>query len=175
MKQNESLEAIPDVVEQTREEESVFVREEQEFEQYQNSMFVNKNQILANMQLVLPPQEKCSYERFRNYMLKDYMPGVPMKDWLNMRSLRKMVYVSKYFGSNCFKRGVVHMRNPKMTEEDQIYLLKSKNLKQLFTRVIELSEKHDSGQIIADKNQTWRTAFAYVSTLQSLSNLNRKL
>ena len=104
------------------------------------------------MQLVLPPQEKCSYERFRNYMLNDYMPNVPMKDWLNKRSLRKIMYVSKYFGSNCFKRGVLHMRNPKMEEKDQTYLLKSKNVKQLFTRVIDLSERHDSGQIIANKN-----------------------
>ena len=75
-----------------------------------------------------------------------------MRDWLTMRSLKKILYVSKHFGSNCFKRGVLHMRNPKMAEEDHDYLLKSKNLKQLFTRVIELSEKHDSGQIIANKN-----------------------
>ena len=41
--------------------------------------------------------------------------------------------------------------------------------------MLEISEKHDSGEIIADKNQTWRTAYAFVSAYQSLSNLNRKL
>ena len=57
-------------------EEERYIREEQEYEPFQNSIFINKYETLANMQLILPPQEKCNFERFRNYMLKDYMPGV---------------------------------------------------------------------------------------------------
>ena len=97
-------------------------------------------------------------------MFDDFMPGVRVSDWLKKNNYRKVLYAAKHFGSNNFKRGVVNMNIPRMQHEHQIELVNSKTLKELFHRVIEMSRKYDTGEIIPDKDQSWRTAFAFLKT-----------
>ena len=91
-------------------------------------------------------------------MFNDFMPGVRVSDWLKKHNFWKILYGARYFGSNNFKRNVVNVHPPRMQHEHQMELMNSKTLKELFNRVIEMSRKYDTGEIIPDKDQSWRTA-----------------
>jgi len=67
------------------------------------------------------------------------------------------------------------VRHPKLIEDEHIYLQASTNLHTLYTRLMELDKKLESGEITTSLSKTWRIAYAFLFSYQNISNINRRL
>ena len=53
--------------------------------------------------------------------------------------------------------------------------METKDLKTLFTEIIDYDQKMKQGEILADQMITWRLLYVFINRFQYISNLNRKL
>ena len=96
-------------------------------------------------------------------MLDRYEPVRPMTEWLTKKEHSTIsTFVRDYGPFSAFRQWNDTVRDPRMSSPEAKELMNSREIYTLFSKIIEIDERHKTGELQANNVDTWRFCYAFL-------------